>query len=330
MIRIHPLGLCAAVIVFGGSVLQGADIDRFVPDDTEAVLAVNVEQLLGSNIGKKYLLESLKQTLSASPAVDKTLKDLGFDPFRDAQRLVYAQSAAAPQRSLLILHGRFDGPRIQTWTDKVRKDFPDTLRLHKVPNGQGDSSIIYEILKTPDSRLIRLGDKPIFLALIDKAILLASQDKDAVATALEKAAGRKKTTLQYQDLQTLLAEVDGRQTAWLAARGEALVKPGLFGNAGLKAYAPKVEVFQGGVRIAEDIRIEVVVTASSIEAARDLDKAANDALNLTRGILTKLADDQKLFIPVRDLANSIQIGREGKTLTARGKVTAASLEQATK
>jgi hypothetical protein len=330
MARFDPTWIASLGLLLLAGPLRGAAIDPYLPDDTEAVLSVNVEQFLGSGLVKKYLLEQLKQTLAANRDIEKILQDLGFDPLGDLHRVVYAQGSAGTGKDLLIVNARLDVARIQTQAGAALKQHPDALRFHKVPDGQGGFYGIYEVLKLPENRVLRLADQPLFIALLDRTTVVASREKEPLIEALHKRAGRGKTQLKHPDLQALLAQVGGEQTIWLAARGDVLGKPGLFGRLGLETFAPKIEGIQGGIRVGADVRVEVLVSGRTVSAARELQQAGDDALSQARKVLAMLAEDQKLFVPLRDFLTSVQVRRDEKTLRASGRLTETSLDQASK
>src|SRR4051794_29935319 len=104
----------AAVLVLalaGVTPARAADLDPFLPEDTESYLSVNVRQIVDSPLFQKQLLAPLKQMLveTGGDAVQGVLKDLGVDPFRHIDRVTIASpSTTETDRGLIIIHGTFD------------------------------------------------------------------------------------------------------------------------------------------------------------------------------------------------------------------------------
>src|SRR5262249_47295568 len=88
---------------------RAADLDPYLPADTEVVVTVNVRQLLGSELLKKLGLDKAKEALKDLDQVKTVLDELGFDPFKDLDRLTVAGPGGTEQdRGLIIARGRFD------------------------------------------------------------------------------------------------------------------------------------------------------------------------------------------------------------------------------
>ena len=66
---------------------RAAEVDPYLPDDTEVLVTVNVRQVLDSPLVKKSTLEKLREALKDIDMAEDVLKDLGFDPFKDLDRV---------------------------------------------------------------------------------------------------------------------------------------------------------------------------------------------------------------------------------------------------
>ena len=47
--------------------LPAAEIDKYLPDDTQIVLHANIRQILESDLGKKYLMPQLEAAIQGNP-----------------------------------------------------------------------------------------------------------------------------------------------------------------------------------------------------------------------------------------------------------------------
>ncbi len=101
--------LCALSAFAAAAPARAAELDKYLPEDTEMVVSVNVRQVLDSEFYKKNVGDAARDALNGVEQVPEILKDLGFDPFKDLDRVIVAAPGGAEQdRGLLIAHGRFD------------------------------------------------------------------------------------------------------------------------------------------------------------------------------------------------------------------------------
>src|SRR6516162_2575418 len=111
--------------------LSAAEIDKFLPDKTEAVLTINVKQMLHGSLVKRYALEPLHLALKDCGEVHDILKSLGVDPFQDIDRIAGAATAGEEGYEVAIVHGRFDTAQFQAGAKQLVKDKGDVVKLHK-------------------------------------------------------------------------------------------------------------------------------------------------------------------------------------------------------
>src|SRR5208283_4462244 len=94
-----------------------------------------------------------------------------------------------PGGMVFIIRGRFDTAKMHAKAAALAKSAPKLMKAEKTTGGT-----IYELKLDPQS---------FFLALPEKTTLIASPYKDHIVEALEKGAGKKKTQLKHQDVQSL-------------------------------------------------------------------------------------------------------------------------------
>src|SRR5206468_1258592 len=92
---------------------RAAEADKYLPSDTEAVVGINVRQLLDAPLVKKYALEQIKDALKKNAEVTTALQAMNLDPFKDVNSVVIAVSDKVAQgQGLAIVHGNFDVSKI--------------------------------------------------------------------------------------------------------------------------------------------------------------------------------------------------------------------------
>jgi hypothetical protein len=313
----HSLWLCAAGVVFAVAPVRAGEVDKYLPDDTEMVVSVNVKQFVESELFKKNIAAKAREALKNQDELQDALKDLGFDPFADIERVIAARPAGAEQdRGLVIVHGKFDLDRFQTKAEKIAKEQPDLLKVHKIANG-GGKFLVYEVA---------LGEQapPVFVALPNKSTLLASPGKDYVVDAFKK----DQPSLKNKDFAALLERMNDKQGVSVAVVGEALVQGA---SAEVKDLFSGVDAVGGGVTVGDEIKLEVAVSAKSADDAKAIKDKLDGGLKQARLTLAALAfADSKQIDALLDLVNSIKPSVKEKTVSIKATISPEAIENALK
>jgi hypothetical protein len=314
----HSFWLGAAGVVLAVVPIRAGEVDKYLPDDTAMVISVNVKQIVESELFKKNVEAKAREALKNQDELQDALKELGFDPFTDIERVIAARPASAEQdRGLVIVHGKFDLDKFQAKAEKIAKDQPDLLKVHKVANGAGGKSLVYEVA---------LGEQgpPVFVALPNKSTLLVSPGKDYVVDALKK----DKPSLKNKDIAGLLERMNDKQGVSVAVVGEALIEGA---SPEVKDLFSRVDAVGGGVTIGDEIKIEVAVAAKSADDAKAIKDQLNAGLKQARLTLAALAfADSKQIDALLDVVNSIKASVKEKTVLIKGAVSPEAVENALK
>src|SRR5262249_27296941 len=114
------LALAAAALLAGPA--AAADVNRYLPDDTEVVVFVNVRQLLDSPLVKKHALEQVRAALKDNAGGQKFFGAVGLDPLRDISSVTLAAPGSDVQnRALFIVSGNFNVERIHAAADEAAR-----------------------------------------------------------------------------------------------------------------------------------------------------------------------------------------------------------------
>jgi hypothetical protein len=299
--RIWPWLIAAAALVLTGPA-RAADADKYLPDDTEAVVTVNVPQLLAAPLLQANI-DKFKQALKASEEAQKTLQALGFDPLKDVERATLAVGSRDAEKFLLIIRGRFDPAKFQAKAEEVVKQRGDTLKVHPVGGGT-----VYET-NVP-------GQTNMFVAVLDGTTLVASPGKEPVADALDKKAGKKQPAPK-KALLDLIARADSRQTISVAVVG---------GSKGLE----KVESVTGGLAVADDIRLDLTVATKDADSAKEVSGQITTGLTSAQAFVALLANGQRELAPLVGLLGTIKTTADGSRVSVKGQVTREDIEKVIK
>ena len=289
-------------------------IDPFLPPDTEIISTVNFKQIFDSNLFKKYMLEEAREALKNAAMVKDILDDLGFDPFKDLDKVISAgPGGSETDKGLIIVHGRFNVEKFKAKAEDAAKSNSDNLKVHKINDGK---NTLYEVTVDPVPTL--------WVALASKTTLLVSPGKDYVVDALKRVD--KPVRLQNKDFQSLLEKMDNRQSVSLAAVGKAVAKADL--PEAVKEAFENIDAIGGGLTIGEDINFELVGNAKTAKDAKDINDKISAGLNFGLGLLGIAAGQNKELAPLVDIAKTVRSSARDKTVTIKAAISAELIEKA--
>jgi hypothetical protein len=265
--RRSSLRLAPAILLALALPASGAEVDKYLPDDTEAVQVINIRQLLGSALMKKHAHERLEKALKGAEEVQKVLEELGFDPLKDLDSYIQTSSGGEKlENSLYILHGKFDTAKLHARAAKLAEEMANLLQVSEV-----DGHKLYQVnLPIPVPQL-----NIIYIALVDEKTLVGSLSKDYILEVFDKKAGKKKTILR-KDVQELFEKFDGKQTLWMAGFRDAYLKgpikqfkevPGI---KDIVALLEKMDHVSGGLTVTDEIKAQFTLVAGDAGEAKDI------------------------------------------------------------
>src|SRR5688572_9275510 len=128
--------LASLALIAPAAAVRAADLDPHLPPDTERYVAVNLEAILSSQIGKKIGKENLRSLFENLEQVNALLKELNIDPLTDVKRVQIASpNSTEADRGLMILTGKFDAAKLKKKADDSVNDTEPTVKAHKAPLG---------------------------------------------------------------------------------------------------------------------------------------------------------------------------------------------------
>ena len=320
-LRRSMLWLFAAALLLPGLPARAAEVDKYLPDDAEIVLFLNLKQITQAPlVVKHHAMDQLRKAINKNDEVSKVLKDLGFDPLNDLTSLTAAASGIdTNSKGLLIAHGQFDLAKFEARAAREAEQRSEFLKIHK----EG-SHKIYEV-RGPDS------DKPLYVGLADKTTIVASNEKGHVLDALDRAAGKKPGAVK-KEVKALIEKEQADQTLWLVAPGSALSKSDLTAAAEEKTREnlKKIESLSAGLTVANDIKLALSVVTKSTENAKELEEEIKQGLNQLKGLLAIAAGDRKELASAVEALGALKVVTKGKTVSVKANVTEEAIEKGIK
>jgi len=318
MLRTGRLGVVLALILLCNRA-GGAEIDRYLPADTNGIITLNTGQLIDSPLLQKTYLPLLVKELAAKPDLLKLFRDFQFDPFRDLDRIQIAfadscerQGGKSEPGFCLIARGNFNLPRVHAHLAALAPHLNKALQIHK-----SGSNLIYEATAA--------DGRSFFFALPERTTLVFAPRRDYVSLTLDRAAARKLGALAARDVRDLIAKTDGKQAFWLVATSRTTLSfEGAFAAgqpmARKRLGDSEVDEVSGGIWLAEGAKGAFSVKVRSAPAAKAVADAlqAELAKTIEQGFNGALED--RRLAPVREFLKEMVIAADGKHIVIQSEV----------
>lgn len=296
------------------------DSHTLLPDDTEAVVAINLKQLLGTDLIKKI------DTKGAN--TDKVKEELGFDPAKDIESVVFAiPGGGNAEKTIVILNGTFDPAKFEGKIEEAAKAKADNVKVHSVVEGK-ENFKVFEVTKledlmkglppqfAPPGGANPLEGKSIFAGFANTAVIIAG-NKDQIVQALMKASGSKKTELKSKEMKNLLTKIDSKRTLSLAILATCIGKEAI----------DKFESITGGITVGAEIQTEIFLNTKDAAAAKTLNMVVDQGLEQVNGILGFITTQQKELAPLVDVVKAIKATTKDSTVTIKSTIDADSMKK---
>ena len=206
LLRQMRLAALAAVVLalplWAAPVLKTApafSLDKYLLDDSDGVLVVNVKTIMESPAFKKAFAKQVAD-LVARPEAQQYLKDIGFDPLKDVEQMIICSSKSCYRKDnskddrddgpFVLFQGKFDSNKLKAKMEALAKDHPDKVSSSDAPGGK---------------KIYRIDPKngP-YAAQLDARTVVIAGKKAHVLDAMLKAAGKKTTSIVFKEASAQL------------------------------------------------------------------------------------------------------------------------------
>jgi uncharacterized protein DUF3352 len=293
---------------------RAADIDKYLPDDTQIVLHANIRQILESDLGKQYLLPQLEAAIQGNAEAQQILSALGFDSLKGITSFTMAGPGDSEKKWLILVHAQVDLNKSRAAVEAFAAKQPQAVQIHK----QGDLSY-YE------TRDPKKPEHTFFAAFVDNETLVISPDKDYVLTTIAKKESKKSPAVDKK-LVELVKKVDAKQSLWLALLPDNLVKA-LPQDKQTMDIAKKVQSFTAGIALNDGVQLSVRIQTPDAKSAQTVRQTLLGVQSLL--ILAIANNDQlKDFGPtLTDILNSIKIKLDQAVVGIDVSISAKQIEE---
>jgi len=258
--------------------VRAAEPDRYLPADTEQVVVVNVKQIVGSALFKKYALPDIEKQLKDNKEYKQLQQMTGLDILKDVNSVVIANSGSTGKKALLIVRGKFDQDKIHKTATLAAEKEKEKFKISKL----GDRNL-YEVSG---------NDQTVFATFIDGTTLVASPEKEFVSAAADGKGGKIS-----KDLAAAMEGIDAKQSIWMAGLvPEEATKALGQAQQGPAQALKKIKAGGGGITVTDAITVSGHVSTGEADAAKVVAKALEDA----KGLLTFFAATNEQVKPFAD------------------------------
>lgn len=280
----------------------------YAPEDSAAVLAVNVRELWETLIGRHHLKPLVQQIIKQAECRLPWLNSTRINLLDDLDTLQISFASNGSGEPVLLARGRIDCSRFQVGPDQLEAKALDGLRVWEYDDRVSKQNAV----------LVVVGDT-----------LIVSKARERVQAALKQASDPQPIRVRDARLRELLMKVDRRQSLWLAASIKRLGPVAEIDNYLLKMLvrpllAHSESVF-GGIVCGEDLLAELHFRTATDEDAAQLEADLKSICEAAPG--AALLGKQNELLPLLRLLAAGQIRREGQTILLRCSLPADQLDK---
>jgi hypothetical protein len=307
MLKTHRVvvALAAALVLALVAPVRAADFEKYVPDDTEAIIKLNIKQILASP-----MLKDAVASLKAGK--EGPFKEFGLDPFTDLEHVVIAVPGGGNfEKTVLLLQGKFNTAKIE---DAVEKSGKADLKVHKV----GANKVFETKVEIPNAPI---PPQTFFVCFVDGTTLALAGSKESISDTIDRKDGKKKGALK-KEMKDLVSKMDPKLSFGIAILGTV---------AGLPDFSDRVTSITGGVALVNEVKAEFVIAAKNADTAKELETLISAGLEQVKGLLPVVAADKSQQIkPVVELLDVIKVTSSGSNVMIKAQLSKDDIEKAIK
>jgi len=300
------LGACLAFLPSAHAQGGGADTEKWLVNDAEMFVAINIKQMIGSEVMQKGGKEALQGLINGNPQAKATLEATGIDPFKDLHSIVISGNVASAKdvKAMVVVRGKFDLDKLHSLAEQVSKKHPGELKLDK-----SDTTNLYQI---------KVNDQSSVAAFVDSSTLVMTPTKDTTLEAV-KTLG-KKTARINKDLKEALTKFDGSESLAMGLVVNEEMKKALGKIPQTAELAPKLQTVTGSVKLTDAATTSLTVNTEDAKAAAKLEMVLKQLKSLAElmvlnneevgPIASKVLEQTKITITKNSVTLSLKVTKD--------------------
>ncbi len=285
----------------------GDDADKWLLNDPEVVMTVNVKQMLGSEVFKAQLPE-IKAHLEKNEEAKALFQTIGLDPFKDVDSILIsaAGGSAKDAKALVVVKGRFD-------TDKI----------HKALAKESEKKDKVEAVKEGDQQLymIKLQDRTVCAGFASKSVLVVTENKESTVEAIKN--GGTKTAKIGKEMKSALSKFTGKESLTFAMVITDEIKKAIDRAPPQAKVAAKLQAITASLSVTDSVDLNITGHTSEPKAAKQL----ASTLASVKVVAGGFTEDYPLAGKILD---ELKINAEKDGVVVALKITKAMIDEARK
>lgn len=304
------LALDASAAVPAGLKGAGADADKWLMNNADFVLAVNVKQLAGSAVMTKGGADAVKALVQMEPKAAAAFEAAGIEPLKDIDSVLFSGSVGAKTsdaKGVVVVRGRFDAEKAfaaaKKNADKVEVVKEGTLSMMK----------------------LKVQDHDAFAAFAGKDTLVITHSKESTASWVKN--GGKTEARMSAAMKTSLEGFKGTETVTFALVLTDSMRQMIAKVPQVAVAGQKMQTVTASLNVTDQADLKATVATSDAKGARQL----QGALGVLKGLGEVMVSADETYGPmISDILNEVKISSDGKDVRIDLKVDKAVVEKASK
>jgi hypothetical protein len=312
-IAVLAVALVALVAPAGAAPLLGTkgagdDADKWLIDNAEAVLTINIKGLLSAESVKKNV-PMLKEAIKGNEQVKGVLDATGVDLFTDIHSVLISGTGgpAKDAKVLMVIKGNFNAGKMSAAAAKRK----DEVKIHK----EGATEV-YEV---------KIQDQPAYAALVSRSTLVMTHSKEATLDAVKN--GGKKAAKLSKEMQGALTRFSGKETMTFAMVVSDDLKKVIARVPQLAASGSKLQTLTGSITVTDGVALNVNGNTTDAKAAKQLE----GVLNVLKGTAEVAVQGMEELPPVvGEVLGAVKIGTQKESVSVNLNITKELLNKLNK
>jgi len=277
-----------------------ADLDKYLPDDAQFVISVNLRQLIDSELFKQFGEKPAQKQLERGGQVEKILDLIGLNPMKDLHQVTIAgpEAEQANKDVLVVIHGDLNPTKIGQAADAFATSNPDALTIEKT-----SEATLYVVHQD--------GKAVAYVAVPGSHVLLAAGTRERVLDAVAKHSGGRQTKVSA-GLKELVGQINGKQSVWVAALVTDKIKNRLRKDQQSRKYSEQIDAVSGGLTITDSVKVNVNVHMSTPAAAADLTALLRFVVPFAGGMMANQPQAKDYAPLINEVTRSLKFTSEKK------------------
>jgi hypothetical protein len=309
--RLPALAAVLTLAVAGPASAQGV---KYLPNDAEIVISVNLKQIWGSKLAKDHnvLIKQLQEQLNAKIKGDNFLAELkeslGLDLFKDIDAVTVGMSELSKdaKTAVIVLEGRFSPNKFNDTFTKLAKDHPEHVKAAPM----GNASVF---------QLTKPGDDPGYIGLLNANTVVISKTKQGMTSAINPPAQNLK-----KETADLVQQASLKKSVSVVMTGGAIQEAIKQGNAQQAQFiTPFLKDLTGAVisaNAAADLDLQVNYVTKNADAAKDMADKTNQGLEVVKVLVGNQAKKDANAAALADILKTLKVSAQGNAMIITGNV----------